>query len=91
MLGVSLRTFIHEDMYSPRQEEKIRVVTDLGRELLAMLCEHELSQGEALASPTPGLAEAMKELFAATTDRAWRAAFSCPAAATAHALLSYDQ
>ena len=91
VLGASLRTFIHEDMYSSLQEEKLIMVGDLRRRLLCVLRQDGASKDEPLAELTPEVAKLIKVLFATTTDQAWRSAFSCPARQTAHALLTYDQ
>jgi hypothetical protein len=90
MLGVSLRTFIHENMYGDLQEEKLTAVKDLGCRILSALEDQALSHSEALTSPTPQLAELIKTLLATTTDAAWKRAFSSPTKELRHALLMSD-
>ena len=91
ILGASLRTFIHEDMYSSIQEEKLTIVKNLGCRMLSVIRENGLSEDDPITAPSPPMAEMIKVLFATMTDQAWRSAFSCPATATGHALLTYDR
>jgi hypothetical protein len=90
-LGVVLRTFIHENMYSTLQEQRLATVQHIGCELLSSLREHGSFEDEALASPAPRITQLVNAMFATTTDSAWQSAFSCPASKTPHALLTYDQ
>jgi hypothetical protein len=84
-LGLSIRTFIHEDMYSDLQEQKLALVKDLSERIVAAL-----GQGNAAAAgdPVSGL---LATLLATTSDAAWRRAFLPPPTHLTDAVLIFEE